>query len=94
MAEPIDADDVISVCVVSINGHIPADADLQVLVTNNAKDSSPVWEDATQDYKNGSNHVFTNQTATNGFAFNVKVNVSRGSSGEAGYITAIGGAFQ
>lgn len=94
LAEPMDADDDITVMVLNVLGSIPADADLEVLVTNNANDTSPVWEDATQDVKNGNNHVFTNQTATNGFAFNFKVNVSRGSSNTGGYITSIGGAFQ
>lgn len=94
LAEPMDADDDITVMVLNVLGSIPADADLEVLVTNNANDTSPVWEDATQDVKNGSNHVFTNQTATNGFAFNFKVSVSRGSSNTGGYITSIGGAFQ
>lgn len=94
LAEPMDADDDITVMVLNVLGSIPADADLEVLVTNNANDTSPVWEDATQDVKNGNNHVFTNQTATNGFAFNFKVNVSRGSSNTSGYITSIGGAFQ
>ena len=94
MAEPIDADDTITVMVLNILGSIPADADLEVLVTNNANDTEPVWEDATQDVKNGNNHVFTNQTAANGFAFNFKVNVGRGTSNTGGYITNIGGAFQ
>lgn len=94
LAAPMDADDLITVMVLNVLGSIPADADLEVLVTNNAKDTEPVWEDATQDVKNGNNHVFTNQTATNGFAFNFKVNVSRGSSSTGGYITNIGGAFQ
>ena len=94
LAEPMDADDTIMVMVLNVLGSIPADADLEVLVTNNANDTSPVWEDATQDVKNGNNHVFTNQTATNGFAFNFKVNVGRGSSNTGGYITNIGGAFQ
>ena len=94
LAAPMDADDLITVMVLNVLGSIPADADLEVLVTNNAKDTEPVWEDATQDVKNGNNHVFTNQTATNGFAFNFKVNVSRGSSSTGGYITSIGGAFQ
>ena len=94
MNEPMDADDTITVMVLNVLGSIPADADLEVLVTNNAKDTEPVWEDATQDVKNGNNHVFTNQTATKGFAFNFKVNVSRGSSSTGGYITSIGGAFQ
>lgn len=94
MAEPIDADDAITVMVLNVLGSIPADADLEVLVTNNANDTEPVWEDATQDVKNGNNHVFTNQTAANGFAFNFKVNVGRGTSNTGGYITNIGGAFQ
>lgn len=94
MAEPIDADDTITVMVLNILGSIPGDADLEVLVTNNALDDEPVWEDATQNVKNGNNHVFTNQTAANGFAFNFKVNVGRGSSNTGGYITNIGGAFQ
>ena len=94
LAEPLDADDTITVMVLNILGSIPADADLEVLVTNNANDTEPVWEDATQAVKNGNNHVFTNQTATNGFAFNFKVTVSRGSSNTGGYISNIGGAFQ
>ena len=94
LAEPLDADDTITVMVLNILGSIPADADLEVLVTNNANDTEPVWKDATLDVKNGNNHVFTNQTATNGFAFNFKVTVSRGSSNTGGYISNIGGAFQ
>ena len=94
MAEPIDADDTVTVMVLNILGSIPGDADLEVLVTNNALDDEPVWEDATADIKNGNNHIFTNKTATNGFAFNFRVTVSRGSSNTGGYITNIGGAFQ
>lgn len=94
LAEPMEADDDITVMVLNVLGSIPADADLEVLVTNNALDDEPVWEDATADIKNGNNHIFTNQTAANGFAFNFKVTVSRGSSNTGGYITNIGGAFQ
>jgi len=57
-------------------------------------DSSPVWEDATADIKNGVNHVFTNKTAANGFAFNFKLTVERGASDTGGYISNIGGAFE
>lgn len=84
----------IKVCALSISGSIPSNATLQVLVTNNANDTSPIWEDCTTAVKNGLNYVFTNSTATNGFAFNFKVLVSRGSSGAGGYITSIQGAFQ
>ena len=75
-------------------GHIPADADYTVEVTNNANDDDPVWEDCTIEVKNGGNHIFTNETAENGFAFNFRVNVKRGASGEGGYISGIQGGFQ
>ena len=94
LEEPLDADDAISVCVVGIAGYIPPDAKLQVEVTNNAKDEAPVWEDATADYKSGANHIFANKTAANGFAFNIRVSLERGPSGEGGYITNITGAFE
>lgn len=94
LEEPLEADDAITVMVLNIVGSLPADAVLQVLVTNNAKDTSPVWEDATADIKAGANHVFTNKTAANGFAFNFKLTVSRGTSDTGGYISSIGGAFE
>ncbi len=94
LAEALSADDLIQVMVMTIVGSIPADAELEVLVTNNANDSSPVWEDATADIQNGANHVFTNQAAANGFAFNFKLSVSRGASDTGGYISNIGGAFE
>ncbi len=94
LTSPLPADDQISVMVMTLVGSIPEDADLEVLVTNNAKDPSPVWEDATADVKAHANHVFTNKTAVNGFAFNFKLTVSRGASGQGGYISNIGGAFE
>lgn len=94
LERPLEADDTITIMVLNIVGALPVDAVLEVLVTNNAKDASPVWEDATADIKNGANHVFTNKTAANGFAFNFKLTVSRGASGQGGYISNIGGAFE
>ena len=94
LASALPADDTIQVMVMTLTSSIPADADLEVLVTNNANDSSPVWEDATADIKNGVNHVFTNKTAANGFAFNFKLTVERGASDTGGYISNIGGAFE
>lgn len=94
LASALPADDIIQVMVMTLTGSIPADANLKVLVTNNANDSSPVWEDATADIKSGVNHVFTNKTAANGFAFNFKLSVERGASDTGGYISNIGGAFE
>ena len=94
MTEPMEADAQITIMAMSVTGDIPADANFQVLVTNNAKDTEPTWEDATSEVKNGANYLFENQTATNGFAFNFKVIASRGSSGIGGYISSIQGGFQ
>lgn len=94
LASALPADDIIQVMVMTLTSSIPADANLKVLVTNNANDSSPVWEDATADIKSGVNHVFTNKTAANGFAFNFKLSVERGASDTDGYISNIGGAFE
>ena len=94
LATALSADDAITVMIMNIVGSLPSDAALEVLVTNNANDTSPVWEDATADVKAGTNHVLTNQTAANGFAFNFKLSVERGSSDTGGYISNIGGAFE
>lgn len=94
LASALPADDIIQVMVMTLTSSIPADANLKVLVTNNANDSSPVWEDATADIKSGVNHVFTNKTAANSFAFNFKLSVERGASDTGGYISNIGGAFE
>ena len=94
LTSALPADDTIQVMVMTLTSSIPDDANLEVLVTNNANDSSPVWEDATADIKSGVNHVFTNKTAANGFAFNFKLSVERGASDTGGYISNIGGAFE
>lgn len=94
LAQPMEADGPITLCVLSVTGSIPEDADYGVKVTNNALDGAPVWEDCTDEVKLGANHVFTNDTAANGFAFNFKVEVERGESGQGGYINSVQGGFQ
>ena len=80
--------------VMSVAGDIPADAEYQVMVTNNAKDDSPVWEDAASAIKSGANYLFTNETATNGFAFNFQADGLPGRERHRGYISSIQGGFQ
>lgn len=94
LTTPLAVDGDITVAVLQVTGSIPDDATFKVEVTNNAKDAAPVWQDATVEVKKGVNIVFTNSTATNGAAFNFRVSVSRGASGEGGYIEAVSGAFQ
>ena len=94
LAEPLTVEGDITVAVLQVTGSIPDDAKFKAEVTNNALDSSPVWQDATTEVKKGVNIVFENKTATNGAAFNFRVSVERGESGEGGYIEAVSGAFQ
>lgn len=94
LSEPLAVEKQITVAVLAITGKIPADATQLVELTNNGNDPEPNWEDATADVKAGRNHPFRNKTQTNGWAFNFRVTVERGESGEDGYITAIQGGFQ
>ena len=94
LAQPMEADAQITLCAITVGGLIPAGAVFKVEVTNNGKDSSPVWEDITTKSRDGRNHLFANQTAVNGFAFNFRITAERGASGESGYIASIQGGFQ
>ena len=92
--EPLAVEGDITVAILTVTGDIPADADYTVEVTNNANDSSPVWQDVTTEVKNGTNIVFENHENTNGAAFNFRITVDRGASNTGGYITGVSGAFQ
>ena len=94
LAQPMEADGPITVCVLSVSGSIPADAAYTVEVTNNAKDEAPVWEDCTEEVRTGANHIFTNETAANGPAFSFRLSAERGESGQGGYISSVQGGFQ
>lgn len=94
LSEPLAVDGDITVAVLQVTGSIPDDAKLKAEVTNNAKDEAPVWQDVTTEVQKGANIVFENKTATAGAAFNFRVSVERGASGEGGYIEAVSGAFE
>lgn len=96
LAQPLTADDTITVAALTLEGSFPADMSLSVELTNNALDDSPVWENCT-DIQRGEakafvHHAFANKTAK-GFAFNYKITVARGESGVGGTITMIGGVI-
>ena len=78
----------ITAAVMSVVGQIPAGAVYKVEATNNAKDTSPVWQDVTAEVKSGANIVFTNKKAANGAAFNFRITVERGTSA-GGYILSL-----
>ena len=94
LASPICTDGQILSASILVEGSIPDDAAYSVQITNNALDNAPVWQDATQASKAGERITFTNQTAQNGWAFQFKLTVERGSSGTGGYIAAVSGTIR
>lgn len=94
LKSPLAVEGDITVAVLQVTGSIPDDATFKAEVTNNANDAEPVWQDATTEVQKGTNIVFSNKTASNGAAFNFRISMSRGASGESGYIEAVTGAFQ
>lgn len=97
LAQPLTADDTITVAAMTLEGSFPADMSLTVELTNNALDDSPVWENCIDIQRGESrafvHHAFANKTAVRGFAFNYKITVTRGESGTGGNITMIGGVI-
>lgn len=97
LAQPLTADDTITVAAMTLEGSFPTDLSLSVEMTNNALDEAPVWENCTDIQRGESrafvHHAFTNKTAAKGAAFNYKVDITRGSSGVGGNITMIGGVI-
>lgn len=97
LAQPLTADDTITVAALTLEGSFPGDMSLTVELSNNARDDVPVWENCT-DIQSGEgrafvHHAFTNNAAARGFAFNYKVTIARGTSGVGGTITMIGGVI-
>lgn len=97
LAQPLTADDTITVAALTLEGSFPSDMSLSVEMTNNARDDAPVWENCTDIQRGESrafvHHVFTNKTAAKGAAFNYRVVIARGESGTGGTLTMIGGVI-
>ena len=94
LTTPLAVDGDITVAILQVSGSIPNDAAFKAEATNNALDDSPVWQDVTAEVRKGMDIVFENQTASAGAAFNFRISVERGASGEGGYIDSVSGAFQ
>lgn len=94
LTTPLAVDGDITVAILQVSGSIPNDSAFKAEATNNALDDSPVWQDVTAEVRKGMNIAFENQTASAGAAFNFRISVERGASGEGGYIDSVSGAFQ
>lgn len=68
--------------------------DVKIEVTNSAYNAQPVWEDATEAFKNKSVYKFTNKEFnTERYGVSVRVTVTKNSSIERVYVYAIGYSF-
>lgn len=92
---PLAADSKPTRIKLSITRSIPVGATMTVYVCNNAYDSSPTWEDATQSVTSGLVHVFSNSTKTDtNWGIGIRVEVDRNDADGECYISSIGGNFE
>ena len=79
----------------AVGKRVPTGATFKAYVCNNAFDTSPTWEDCTNEVDTGIVYVFSNTrktAATWGVA--VKVTLVRGDAEGLCYIKEIGGTFE
>ena len=94
LATPLAADDMPERILLSINRQIPSGATFEVLVCNNAWDTTPAWEDATAAVSAGKIYYFTNDEKTDSdWGVNIQVNVNRNSAVGDCNVSYIGGNF-
>lgn len=90
LKSPLTVSGTITKGIITLAGDIPDDG-LTVQATRNGTSSSPSWQDVTYYVKNNTEFNFT---STSGSAFNFKITLSRDSTNEPRYISAIVGAFE
>ena len=95
---PFPADDRPTMGIISLNGTIPAEAQVTVRVTNNAYDTSPYWQDISSQVRPDSRKfMFENSTKTaTQWGVAIEVTINRGSvpAGTAINLTSVGGNFR
>jgi len=83
--------------IITVGREIPDGAIFQVLITNNALDDIPYWEDATESVLAGVPYVFNNtqlDNLLNIWGVSVQVSVNRNGVDGLCYISSIGGNFE
>lgn len=79
---------------VNIQGNFPSGCELKVWLCNNGNDSSPTWEDATQNALLGGKFYFNNTVKTAGtWGVKIKVELNRGTATETCFIQSVGANF-
>lgn len=90
----VDSAENVSKFLVNVAGSFPEGSSLEVKVTNNANDDSPVWQTVSANEMNTNEFVeFTNKVADNGNAFNIIVKADRGTASDECYISSVNGMF-
>lgn len=94
LKKPFETDVAAKRMLIQLNGSIPFDAVVSVQVCNNAFDTNPTWENATNLTLNKFPFPFTNKTKTAAkWGVSFKIRIERGSSQAAIYLDGIGGAY-
>lgn len=91
---PFETDIAARRLLLQLEGNIPADAVVSVQACNNAFDTSPTWENATNLVLSGFPYPFNNKVKTAAkWGVSFKVRIERGGSTQPIYIDGLGGAF-
>lgn len=91
---PVQATEQPTEIIVRVNGEIPEGAVLTVEVCNNAFDSSPTWEDMTEEVEDEDIYTFTNSTKTAElWGVDYRITVARGTATEDIYIESVTSNF-
>lgn len=95
LATPLTADDMVTKGIMSVVRQIPTGAKFTVEVCNNGFDTSPTWEDVTQNVVSGSKFFLSNTTKTaSAWGYNFRIKVKRGTATGDCFITSAGGNFE
>ena len=91
---PFETDVAAKRILLKLEGSIPLDAVVNVQVCNNAFDTFPTWENATNLVLSGFPHQFNNTVKTAAkWGISFKIRIERGTSTQSIYLDGVGGAF-
>lgn len=91
LAKPIETSDFIQNITFGMDVYSPKGSSLKMLVTNNAFDEEPVWEDFTEAFLAEETYLMQNKTKTSTkWGLNIKVELLKGTSSEVCWIKYFG----
>ena len=92
--KPVETDAPAEKIMLNLDYDKTGNPDVKIEATNSAYNAQPVWEDATEAFKNKSAYKFTNKEFdTERYGVSVRVTVSKNANTERVYVFAIGYSF-